>query len=71
MCRAVPDADLALLAEARTELALKKGEVLVREDDRADFLFNVTAGALKFYKLLPDERFLMLNGDVITDIDIG
>ena len=30
-----------------------------------------TAGALKFAERFLDERFLMLNGDVITDIDLG
>jgi mannose-1-phosphate guanylyltransferase len=30
-----------------------------------------TAGALKFAEGLLDERFLMLNGDVLTDIDLG
>jgi mannose-1-phosphate guanylyltransferase len=30
-----------------------------------------TAGALKFAEALLDERFLMLNGDVLTDIDLG
>src|SRR3954468_18602282 len=29
-----------------------------------------TAGALKFAESLLDERFLMLNGDVLTDIDL-
>ena len=29
-----------------------------------------TAGALKFAESMLDERFLMLNGDVLTDIDI-
>src|SRR5512132_1692713 len=29
-----------------------------------------TAGALKFAEDLLDERFLMLNGDVLTDIDL-
>src|SRR3984885_3261483 len=29
-----------------------------------------TAGALKFAQSLLDERFLMLNGDVLTDIDL-
>ena len=29
-----------------------------------------TAGALKFAEELLDERFLMLNGDVLTDVDI-
>jgi mannose-1-phosphate guanylyltransferase len=29
-----------------------------------------TAGALKFAETLLDERFLMLNGDVLTDIDL-
>jgi mannose-1-phosphate guanylyltransferase len=30
-----------------------------------------TAGALKFAQDLLDERFLVLNGDVLTDIDLG
>src|SRR3954463_7602194 len=30
-----------------------------------------TAGALKFAEDLLDERFLMLNGDVLTDIDLS
>jgi mannose-1-phosphate guanylyltransferase len=30
-----------------------------------------TAGALKFAEDLLDERFLMLNGDVLSDIDVG
>ena len=29
-----------------------------------------TGGALKFAEELLDERFLMLNGDVLTDIDL-
>ena len=29
-----------------------------------------TGGALKFAEPLLDERFLMLNGDVLTDIDL-
>jgi CRP/FNR family transcriptional regulator, anaerobic regulatory protein len=56
VCNAVPEADLALLADATSVLELGKSEVLVREDDPADSLFNVTAGALKIYKLLPDGR---------------
>ena len=30
-----------------------------------------TGGALKFAEPLLDERFLMLNGDVLTDIDLS
>ena len=30
-----------------------------------------TGGALKFAEDLLDERFLMLNGDVLTDIDVS
>jgi CRP/FNR family transcriptional regulator, anaerobic regulatory protein len=56
VCKAVPDADLALLADAVSAVDLAKGEVLVREDDPATHLFNVTAGSLKISKLLPDGR---------------
>ena len=52
----MPQEDLARLAEVTTLAELGKGEVLVREDDPAAFLFNVAAGALKIYKLLPDGR---------------
>src|SRR3712207_1255330 len=30
-----------------------------------------TGGAVKFAESLLDDRFLMLNGDVLTDIDLG
>src|SRR6202008_2813240 len=30
-----------------------------------------TAGALKFAESMLDERFLMLNGDVLTDLDLS
>src|SRR5438045_2566521 len=30
-----------------------------------------TAGALKFAESMLDERFVMLNGDVLTDLDLG
>src|SRR5512144_1957368 len=30
-----------------------------------------TGGALKFAESLLDERFLMLNGDVLSDMDLG
>eukprot|EP01035_Chromulina_nebulosa_P045171 gene45171-61197_t len=32
------------------------GEILVREGDPATNLFNITAGAVRVYKLLPDGR---------------
>jgi CRP/FNR family transcriptional regulator, anaerobic regulatory protein len=47
VCRAVPEPDLVRLAEATTVMELDKGEVLV---------WDVTAGALKIYKLLPNGR---------------
>ena len=56
VCKAVPDADLSRLADARDVVHLEKGQGLVREGDPSAYLFNVTAGALKFYKLLPDGR---------------
>ncbi len=56
VCRAVPDADLSRLAEAATVVELDKGAVLIREDDPSTALFNITSGAVKIYKLLPDGR---------------
>jgi CRP/FNR family transcriptional regulator, anaerobic regulatory protein len=55
VCKAVPEADLALLADASTVVNLGKGEVLVREDDPADSLFNVTTGALKSTSSCPTD----------------
>ncbi len=56
VCGAVAEPDLARLAEASTVLDLDKGATLVSEGDPSTHLFNLTAGAVKIYKLLPDGR---------------
>lgn len=56
VCKAVPEADLGQLAEATTVVSFDKGEMLVREGEPSAYLFNLTLGALKIYKLLPDGR---------------
>ena len=48
-------------------IELDKGQVLIREDDPSAYLFNVTAGALKIYKLLPDGRRQVLGFLFIGD----
>src|SRR3954465_11822791 len=59
------------LAPTKVEAALGDGSALgitlryvVEPDPRG------TAGALKYAEDLLDDRFLMLNGDVLTDIDV-
>src|SRR4051812_15680455 len=56
VCNAIDDADLHRLAEIVTTHDVEPHRSLVNEGDPADHLFNVTTGAVKVYKLLPDGR---------------
>lgn len=56
VCGSLNPADLEkldALADARTFAA---GQVLVREGDPADFVYNITSGSVRVYKLLSDGR---------------
>ena len=54
---AVLDADeLKRMEEIVTRLAVQPRETIFREAEPADYLFNVTGGAVKVYKLLADGR---------------
>jgi len=56
VCSAIEDADLARLAEASTTRLLAKGQSFIEEGAPSTDFFNVTAGTVKLYKLLPDGR---------------
>lgn len=56
VCGVVNDRDLRRLGDLAEVLILKPGAVLVREGDAAPYVFNLTSGSLRVYKLLPDGR---------------
>ena len=56
VCGAVGDADLQGLSDLAEVLTLKTGAVLAREGDPAPYVFSITSGSLRVYKLLPDGR---------------
>lgn len=56
VCDSLPPEDLDQLDSIAEQTRFATGEVLVREGERADHLFNVTSGALRIYKLMPDGR---------------
>lgn len=56
VCRDVKGPDLERLNALAETVTLQPGDVLAREGDPARHLFNVTAGSLRVYKLLPDGR---------------
>ncbi len=56
VCAALDEAELAQMSAIVTTLELSPGDPLFDEGEPADHLFNVTAGAVKVYKLLADGR---------------
>ncbi len=56
LCGALDHDDLRRLSRLSSGLSAHKGQVVIDEGARADWLFNVTSGALKIYKMLPDGR---------------
>lgn len=56
VCSSVADCDLARLGDLAEVVNLAPGAVLTREGDAAPYVFNITAGSLRVYKLLPDGR---------------
>jgi CRP/FNR family transcriptional regulator len=55
-CAALGDEELAALESIVRPVRLTSGQVLFQEGDEADSVFNVTAGTMRVYKLLPDGR---------------
>lgn len=56
VCRAMALADMARLQDIITSANVEAGQIIIHEGDPAENLFNVVAGAVKLYKLLPDGR---------------
>jgi len=55
-CSAVGDDDVDRLAAITTSVTAQAHQRFVAEGDPAEHLFNVTAGMVKVYKLMPDGR---------------
>ncbi len=56
ICNAMRLEDLGRLASARSHQQVAPGETFVDEGAEATHFFNITSGAVKVYKLLPDGR---------------
>jgi CRP/FNR family transcriptional regulator, anaerobic regulatory protein len=56
ICAVVEPKDLGRLAAATSQQRLQPGETFLNEGDDASHFFNITSGAAKVYKLLPNGR---------------
>ncbi len=56
VCGSLGPEDLVQLDAIAERVALRAGDTLVREGDVATNVFNITAGSVRIYKLLPDGR---------------
>ncbi len=56
LCHALSCDDLKQLSAISSSIEVGKGVTIINEQDPANYLFNVTAGSVKLYKLLPDGR---------------
>jgi len=56
ICQVLDDSELQRLAEIATNLEFTAQEPILDEGEPAEFLFNVTGGTVRLYKLLPDGR---------------
>ncbi len=55
-CGALTDRELPRLIAILTHIEIEAHQPIIDEGEPADYLFNVTGGAVKLYKLLPDGR---------------
>ena len=56
ICAALDEAELVQMSAIISSMELSPGDPLFDEGEPADYVFNVTAGAVKVYKLLADGR---------------
>lgn len=56
LCQALSCHELKGLSAIVANIEVAKGATLINETDQAEFLFNVTQGSVKLYKLMPDGR---------------
>ena len=56
VCDAVPDSDIARLAAIAVVTRAEPGTTFIQEGDSATHFFNISAGTVRMYKMLPDGR---------------
>ena len=56
VCSVLEGEELERLNAIMTEVTFNAGDTIFSEGEEADYIFNVTFGTLKLYKLLPDGR---------------
>ena len=56
VCSALEDWELDRLNDIRMSSAITQGGLLFDEGAAADYVYNLTAGCMKLYKILPDGR---------------
>ena len=56
VCASIDDADLSRLDALAEHLALNVGDTLIRADEPARHVFNITSGSVRVYRLLSDGR---------------
>ena len=56
VCGALEPGELRRLADIMTQVELAPQATIFYEGDPADYLYNVTQGAIRLHKLLPDGR---------------
>lgn len=55
-CAGLDDSEIGKLASIVTRVNLQSQQMLFHEGDDAESVYNITAGSIKIYKLLPDGR---------------
>ena len=55
-CGALDDVELAALSSIKSVMEFEPNALLFQEGDSADYVFNVTSGVVRVYKLLADGR---------------
>jgi CRP/FNR family transcriptional regulator len=70
VCAALEPEELRRLADLTQTVRYESGHTLFGEGDAADALYNVTAGTVKLYKLLPDGR-RQITGFLMTGDFLG
>ncbi len=70
VCAALDPEELRRLADILQTVRVDASQTLFSEGDAADTLYNVTAGTVKLYKLLPDGR-RQITGFLVTGDFLG
>lgn len=70
VCAALEEEELSRLADIVQTIRLDSAEPVFEEGERSEHMFNVTAGTVKLYKLLPDGR-RQITGFLFTGDFVG